>query len=90
MKQVGNLMVPTTLDGFLEPLSRCLDAESARRLLEFRVDPAVEARIDILAEKANEGTLSDAERSEYEVAIDACDFISIFKLKAQRQLRELL
>jgi hypothetical protein len=87
MKQMADLMVPTTLDSLLEPLSRCLDAESARRLLEFRVDPAVEARIDILAEKANEGTLSDAERSEYEAAINAADFISILKLKAERHLR---
>jgi hypothetical protein len=47
-------MVATTLDGLLEPLSRCLDAESARRILEFRVDPAVQARLDVLGEKANE------------------------------------
>jgi hypothetical protein len=88
VKGMGNLrMVPTTLDGLLEPLSRCLDAESARRILELRVDPAVQARLDILAEKANEGTLSEAERAEYEAAINAADLISILKLKAQRQLR---
>ena len=81
-------MAPITPDGLLEPLSRCLDVESARRLLEFRVDPAVQAQLGILAEKANEGTLTDAERSEYEAAIDACDFISILKLKARRHLRE--
>jgi hypothetical protein len=84
---MGNLTVPTTLDGLLEPLSRCLDAESARRILEFRVDPAVQARLDILGEKANEGTLTDDERAEYEAAINAADLISILKLKAQRQLK---
>ena len=84
---MGNLTVPPTLDGLLEPLSRCIDAESARRILEFRIDPAVEARLDILAEKANEGTLSDAERAEYEASINAADFISILKLKAQRHLK---
>jgi hypothetical protein len=83
---MGDLMVPTTLDGLLEPLSRCLDAESARRIAQFRVDSAVEARLDLLAEKANEGALSDAERAEYEAAINAADFISILKLKAQRHL----
>jgi len=71
----------------LEPLSRCLDAESARRILEFRVDPGVQARLDILGEKANEGTLSDDERAEYEAAINAADLISILKLKAERQLK---
>ena len=64
-----------------------LDAESARRILEFRVDPAMQARLDILSEKANEGTLSDDERAEYQAAINAADIISILKLKAQRQLK---
>jgi hypothetical protein len=80
-------MVATTLDGLLEPLSRCLDAESARRILEFRVDPAVQTRLDILGEKANEGTLTEEECAEYEAAINAADLISILKLKAGRQLK---
>ncbi len=63
-----------------------MDVESARRILEFRIDPAVQARLDVLGEKANEGTLSDDERAEYEAAIDAADDIAILKLKARRQL----
>jgi hypothetical protein len=74
------------LDGLLEPLSRCLDAESARRIVDLQVDPPVQERMDILAEGANEGTLSDNERSEYEALINAADFISILKLKAQLYL----
>jgi hypothetical protein len=70
------------LDGLLEPLSRCLDAESARRVVDLQIDPPVQERIDTLAERANEGTLSDSERSEYEALINAADFISILKLKA--------
>lgn len=70
------------LDGLLEPLSRCLDIESARRIADFQVDPPVQERIDTLAEDANEGSLSDRERDEYEAPIDAADFISILKLKA--------
>jgi hypothetical protein len=64
-----------------------LDAKSTRRILEFRVDPAVQARLDILGEKASEGTLSYDERAEYEAAINAADLISILKLKARRQLK---
>ncbi|HTX35525.1 MAG TPA: hypothetical protein VME43_10895 [Bryobacteraceae bacterium] len=71
------------LDGLLEPLSRCLDAESARRIVDLQVDPPVQERMDILAKGANEGTLSDNDRSEYEALINAADFISILKLKAQ-------
>lgn len=73
-------------DDLLEPLSRCLDAESARRIVELQIDLPVQERIDALAERANEGTLSDIERSEYEALINAADFISILKLKARRQL----
>jgi hypothetical protein len=79
----------TGLDSLLEPLSHCLDAESARRLVAFRVDPPVQARIEMLGERANEGTLTAAERSEYEALINAADFIAILKLKARRHLNEI-
>jgi hypothetical protein len=83
---MGNPTVATALDGLLDPLSRCLDAESAQRVAEFRVDPAVQARIDTLAQRANDGVLSQEERAEYEAFINAADFISIIKLKVRRQL----
>jgi hypothetical protein len=76
----------TGLDGLLEPLSLCLDAESARRLVAFQIDPQVLARIEMLGERANEGHLTPDERSEYEALINAADFISILRLKAQRHL----
>jgi hypothetical protein len=74
------------LDGLLDPLSRCLDAESARRLAEFHIDPAIQARIDALAERANNGLLSEEERAEYEAFINTTDLIAILKLKARRHL----
>ena len=79
----------TGLDGLLDPLSRCFDAESARRLVAFRVDPPVQERIDTLAEQANEGTLNPDERAEYEALINAADIISILKLKARRHLDQM-
>ena len=36
------------LDGLLEPLSRCLDAESARRVVDLQVASPVQERIDAL------------------------------------------
>ena len=83
------MAVATGLDSLLDPLSRCLDAESARRLVDFRVDPPVQERIDTLAELANEGTLNPDERSEYEALINAADFISVLKLKARRHLDQI-
>lgn len=76
----------TALDGLLGPLSRCLDAESARRIVELRVSAPVQERIDMLAEHANDGALTDDERAEYEALINAADFISILKLKARENL----
>jgi len=76
----------SVLDLMLDPVSRCLDTESAKKLLELRMDPAVQERVDVLAEKANEGLLSEPERAEYEAYINTDDFISILKLKARRYL----
>jgi hypothetical protein len=82
------MTVATVLDQFLDPLSRCLDAESARRIVALGVSAPVQERIDSLAEQANEGSLSDEERAEYEALINAADFISILKLKARSQFSD--
>jgi len=74
------------LDSLFEPLSRCLDAESARRVVELQVAQPVQERIEMLAMGANEGTLTETERLECEALINASDFISILKLKARRHL----
>jgi hypothetical protein len=76
------------LDDLLEPLSLCLDIESARRLVAFRINPPVQARIETLGERANEGSLNTSERSEYEAMINAADFIAILKLNARRHLEQ--
>lgn len=76
----------SVLDALMEPLSRCLDAASARRVLDFRVSRPVQKRIDTLAQRANDGSLTDDERAEYELLINAADFISIIKLKARQHL----
>ena len=79
----------TALDGLLDPLSRCLNAESARRVVELRVAPTVQQRIDALAERANDGVLTIDEAAEYEALINAADFVSILKIKARQHLRPI-
>ena len=74
------------LDQLLDPFSQCLDAESARRVIEFGIAPEVQQRVSVLAERANEGELTEDERTDYETLINAVDFIAILKLKAQRRL----
>jgi hypothetical protein len=41
----------------------------------------------VLAERANNGALSEDERAEYGSLVNAADLISILKLKAGRQLK---
>ena len=74
------------MEALLGPLSQCLDAESARRVVEFSIAPAVQSRVDGLAKRANDGLLTPEERSEYEAFINATDLISLLKLKARLQL----
>ena len=76
----------TALDGLLDPLSRCLDAESARRIVALRVAAPVQERIDTLANVPTTAHSRDDERAEYEALINAADFISILKLKARENL----
>ena len=78
----------TSLDQFLDPLSRCLDPESARRVVALGVSASVQERVDTLAERANEGLLNDDERAEYEALINAEDFLAILKLKARSRLSD--
>jgi hypothetical protein len=49
------------LDRLLDPLTDALTPESASALLNLRADPEVEARIEGLRRKANEGTLTPDE-----------------------------
>jgi hypothetical protein len=59
----------------------------ARKVAELQADPAVQARIDELAAKANEGQLTDAEDAEYDAYIRAMDIVAVLQKKA-RQLSQ--
>lgn len=72
------------LDQVLEPL---MTEEFARHLVGLRASPAIQARVDELGEKSNEGLLSESEREEYEAYIEANDIIAILQAQARRVLR---
>ena len=75
------------IDRFLDPLAECLDEASVLRLVDLKVDSSAEERIRVLAEAANEGTLTADERDEYESLINVADFVAILKLKAVRRMQ---
>ena len=77
----------TILDRFLDPVTQILPEDTARQILELRIAPELQARLDELAEKANQGTLSAEEREEYAEYVEGLDLIAVFKLKARAALR---
>jgi len=81
------LALVVACSGLLAPFSRCLDAESARRVVEMQLDPPVNERLDLLASHANEGALDDEERDEYEALINAADFVSVLQSPPEALLK---
>lgn len=76
----------SVLDRVFEPVGRCLTPAVARKLVALRADPDLQAEIDRLAAKCNEGQLSDEERTEYETYVRAIHFLSVLQSKARRLL----
>ena len=76
------------LERVLGPLGQILTPEVALRLVRFRFDRRVQAHIDKLARKCNEGRLSEAEHQEYETYVFAIDFIGILQAKARALLKQ--
>ncbi|MBL8798511.1 MAG: hypothetical protein JNM56_31740 [Planctomycetia bacterium] len=75
------------LDRLLEPVGRILTPEVARELIKLQFDRKVQARIDKLARRCNEGKLTDAERSEYETYVYFIDFIALLQAKVRMLLK---
>lgn len=62
-------------------VAACFNAESAKRLREMEIPPALQARVDVLAERANEGTISEEETSEYRAILDFTKLIDVLRAR---------
>src|SRR5438093_9300824 len=71
------MVAPATksMDRLLTTLADCLTRESAERVVNLRMDAETRAWVEDLASKANEGLLSESERSEYIAYIEVMDWI---------------
>jgi hypothetical protein len=67
----------------LDPIAECLTVDVARRIVKIRTDAQTKKRLVTLRAKANDGTLSAAERAEYEDLVEGFDLVSILKAKAR-------
>ena len=75
------------LDGLLEPFSACLTLEVAQKLVNLQANETVLARVEELADKCNEGTLTPNERAEYESYVQVNHVMSMLKAKARKFLQ---
>lgn len=79
---------PSALAQILEPLAQCLTPDVAEAIINLRADSVLQARVDLLASKRTEGTLTDDERDEYESYVHATNFISILQAKARKRVKQ--
>lgn len=81
---------PTTLGlaKLLDPVAECFTMEVAKRVAELAADPDVQLRIDDLAEKCNQGTITPEELAEYDAYIRAMDVVAVLQKKARALLAQ--
>jgi hypothetical protein len=72
------------IDEMLEPLTDALTPDTARLFVDLKAPPSIQARVDELAAKCNEGELSDAERVDYENYVRVGSLFALIKAKAKR------
>lgn len=74
------------VDRLLSPLASSFDESGLRRLVDYRADRRAQDRIDELAEKSNEGSLTAAEEKEYDSLIHAATVVALLQAEAKKIL----
>jgi hypothetical protein len=75
----------TSLHRFLEHFTGTFTPELARHFAQLPPSPEFQARLDELAEKANEGTLTE----EYATYVEAMDVIALLRITIGQRLGDL-
>jgi hypothetical protein len=73
-------------DRILDPVTDAFTPEVARRIVELKADAEMQSRLDELAAKSNNGSLTEEEAAEYKSYVDVIDLISVLQAKSQRIL----
>ncbi|MBI2926329.1 MAG: hypothetical protein HYY24_11585 [Verrucomicrobia bacterium] len=71
----------------LDLAAECFDAPTLDALAKLQLSPKLAARVDRLAEKANEGELTPRERAEYQAYIKTSELLAAIQLRARLKLR---
>jgi transglutaminase-like putative cysteine protease len=74
------------LERMVDPISRVLTPEAAREILQVRADEETQQRIDELADKCTEGSLTAEERAEYQSFVSWFNLLTLLQAKARTLL----
>jgi hypothetical protein len=69
------------------PVLQIVLPEKAKAVARFRAAPALQARIEELAEKSTEGRLTEAESAEYAGYVRANKFVAILQRRARQLIK---
>lgn len=75
------------LETMLAAVAESFDANALRSLVEMRAPEDATERMAYLAERANEGLLTEEERREYHSAICFVNFLGLLQTKARLKLK---
>jgi hypothetical protein len=74
------------LEQMLDPVVDCLTPEAARTVVSLRAPAEMQARLDQLADRANEGLLTPSESADYEKFRATFHVLTLFQSKARQLL----
>lgn len=80
-------MNTSVIDRLMSPVGECLTPEVAERIASLRADTELQHRVDELADKSSEGTLTVDERSEYEQYVRFSQFVTLLQIKARNLIK---
>jgi len=77
---------PPLVESLADSVASCLDAQSLQAIANLKMDARAEQWLDELADKANEGDITDDQRSEYQQFIRISEFLALAQLRARQRL----
>lgn len=74
------------LNRIVDSLGECLTPETARRILSLKADRKLQDRVDYLASRSSDGTITPDEQQEYGKYVSYGTFVAILKSKSRQLL----
>lgn len=82
-----SLHVMNAMESMLACVTDTLEVSALKALVEMRASAEAAERMQWLAERANEGLLTEEERHEYDSAISFGNFLGLLQSKARLKLK---